>query len=491
MGASVVDPRRHQNPPSKAPAVHVTEKTPPPQHHNAPKQPSSAKAQHTTSQQGQQRSDPPTSKTPVDIHPNLALVPEFRFVVAGKILDNVESCSWDDNNAIMRGQLVTRDQEFDRTPPPAIDIGTVVRCDVDQGGGFSELWRMRVSDPQLTVSDQQHTFTLANDLDLLLRSEGMFAYPAGAMAGPVPTKQGLYGHDIIKDVCKRFHVKIGRLYKGTRRMRKAWSQSISPIDVIRYVVKRERQLTGRRLVVKWKNNSLYVVPFVRNPKLLGLGPTLIEAAFQQGLAPEFASAMRLYSINAVTRGYRDKKGRKKTKPAKNFVDVASSSSVRRFGYVRRVLDSPDATTQAMLLKEAQAYLAYVAKPIKKLTLTHTGMPRLERGDAIKLQLGDAGLRNQIVWVYAIHNELAAGSYQQQITVIFDDPYVDDKGRSILWKLRETAAEAKATAGPNWGLGSPNKNDSSADPSGPSIWEPTPVDPGGGNAAGNYGGPGGQ
>jgi hypothetical protein len=416
------------------------------------------------SRQGQQRSDPPTSATPPNLAPRLDITPTFRFFVGGQLMDNVESASWDDNNAILRGQLTMRDLMYDPSPPPVVDNGTLVRCDVNEGGGFSELWTMRAAKPQLTVSNHQRTVDLANDLALALADEGNFHYPikSGAAAP--------FGHEIIIDVCKRFRIPIGQIYTSKKRMKKSWANPVSPLDVIRYVVKRERQLSGRRLVIRWDRGRLYVIPLVRSATLLGLGRTIIEAAFSAELPPEFASALRVNAISANQVAAVDSKGRKKRTPQKGYVVVESPESIRRFGYVHRIVHSPDAKTDSELRAEAVAYLAAAAKPLKHLTITHTGMPRIMRGDAIKLALGDAGLMNQIVYVYGVHHELVAGSYQVQLTVIFDDPYVDDRGRSILWKLRQTDADAVAAAGPAAGQGSPPKNDTPVDPP-PTIFDP--------------------
>lgn len=436
---------------------------------------SEAAVAQLSTQQGTQRSDPPYTYGAPDQQPNLAVIPEFRFSVGGRVLDSVESCTWDDVNAILRGELTTRDVLYDVTPAPTVSEGTMVQCDVNEGAGYGYLWEMRAAKPALTASSRQRTFQLVNDLDLLARSE---------MEPPVYRKNakhpgGWTGDQIIRDVCDRFHVPVGQLYKGTRKMQKSWSNAVSPLEVIRYVVRRERQLTGRKLVLTWYRGKLNVTPLTRSPHLLGLGKTLIEAAFSSELPEEFASAIIIHGLPEQQQPPPvDSKGRKKRKPQKGWVLVESGSSIARFGYVRKIVYSPDAKNDSQLMEEAKSYLAAAAKPLKHLTLTHSGMPRIKRGDAIKLALGDDALRNQIVYVYGVHHTLLPSGYQVQVSVIFDDPYIDDHSRSILWKLKQTADEA-AAASPAAGQGNPGKNDTAP----PTIFDPGSATPGANAPAG--------
>lgn len=424
-----------------------------------------ASTAYSTSRQGQQRSDPAEAHYGLARIPDLTRVPSFRFFVVhrGKRTPiRVTSANWDDVNALTSGQVGLTDIALDpdRVTP---HNGDQIFCEVNEGGGFGELWRMRVYEPELTVSSESRTVKLINDLELLRRSEGEFHYRRtrvnGKPSGAHP--HGWTGPQIINDVCTRYRVKIGALYHSTYRFSGiGWKdKTVSPLEVIRNVILKERRINGRRLVIRYDRGKLYVVPFTRSPGLIALGANLIEAAYQESLAEQFGTAVLVRADWMKTSSTVDAKGHLRKKPEKMFAYVTSPESIAQFGYVRRVFYSPDASTQSELRKEGATWLAAAAKPVRTLTLTHPGIPRLRRGDAIRLGLGQDALRRQIVYVYETHHRInGPGDYTQETTVIFDDPYVDTRGRSILWKLKQTVDEADKAFPKNLAAGNPPKND---------------------------------
>lgn len=413
---------------------------------------SSTAKEARASGQGQQRADKPYTYGKPNRFPDLRRRPKFRWAVArasGKMvpLQHVEACSWDDVNAITTGTMTVRESPYKQgLSGPSVDQGDRVLCQVSEGHGWHDLWAMRVYEPALKVADVQRTVKIVNDLDLLRQSEDHFLYKRDATH-----PQGWTGPQVIADVCRQYHVQIGGLYTTTKKIGKIHVKRGSPLTVIRNVILREKRRNGRRLVLSYRNGRLYVLPLRRSPSLLAMGRTLMDAAFSSTLPPEFGSAVTVqHSLDYATGGT-DKQKRTKKKAQKGHVEVESRASIARFGYVHRLVFSPDAQSDAELRKEGMAWLAAVAKPLKHLELTHVGMPHLRRGDAIQLALGDEGLRRQIVWVYTVSHNVTPQNYTMNVRVIFDDPYIDHVGESIINRLKSTRDEALAGRDPVTGL----------------------------------------
>lgn len=443
---------------SRTPVVVTRTGSTKPTHTQPQKRPtSSAAKKHKAQGQGKHRADAVFNYGSPDRFPDLAHTPSFRFAVvksSGEIveLENVETCTWDDASAILTGTIGIRDLQFSANgTPPSVDQGDRIICEVDEGTGFSELWIMRVYRPQITsLQLGTREFELVNDLDLLRQSEDWFRYKSDK-AHP----HGWWGHDIIRDVCRRFQVPIGGIYTSTKRYQLVIKRG-SPLEVIRNVVLKERRKAGRRLVTRFEHGRLFVLPLQRSANLLALGPTLLDAQMKSQLHEQFGSAVTLRGItingnNGVPLMNAGQKA---------HVFVGSPASIARFGFVHRIFFSPDARTDAQLAEEAKAYLSAVAKPIRTLTLNHKGMPRLKRGDAVEVAIGSESLRKQVVWVYEVQHSLVQGNYEMTVTVIFDDPFVPTR-QKIFFKLKATQDEAignRSRLNPTWFVPKANKDD---------------------------------
>jgi hypothetical protein len=396
-----------------------------------------------------------------DQFPGFALAhpPTFRFSVQksnGDVLQlsHVTNASWDDVNAILTGSIQFTEPVFDRFDPyTLVDQGDRISCEVDThaGRGFTEAWLMRTKTPQLGVNDNTRSFELANDLSLALGSEGNFLYKPDHSH-----KGGWYGHDIILDVCERFQIPVGRIYQSDWRIPKLWLRRGGPLTVIRNVLLKELRHTRRRMVTRFIGGRLYIVPLQRSPHLRALGPTLMDAAFKSELRPEFATAVLMRGLQEFTYADQNKQHNKM-----HHLRV-SQTSVNQFGYVQKILWSPDARNDSELAAEGDAYLAEVAKPHKTLSLTTPGIIGLHRGDAIQLGLGDDALRRQVVWVDEVNHTLTPQQYLSTITVIFDDPFVPHSELRRIFKLKATREEAignRATKDPTgWYLTKNQKGD---------------------------------
>lgn len=438
------------------------------------------------SPQQQTRADKPVRYRPAT-HPDLGAVTRFRvtalFANGSQQLDIVERLTWEDASALTTGSLVIRvPRGAPEAPENRLDQGDRVMLEASTGGEpWREVWTLRVSKPQATASSLQRSFDLVNDLDLLLRSEDNFYYrrnePDILTVAARSKKGGWTGPEIIRDVCAQFRVPIAALYTQKRKLKKLLVRRGSPLEVIRIVMRRERRKHNLRLVLRYDRGQLSVVPLIRSPFLLALGPTLIEAAFQSEMPEQFTSAITMHGLQEFVYGQaidgRDKKNRQKM-----HLELENAASVRQFGYVHRIVFSPDARNDAELREEGNAYLAAVSVPRKTVTVTHKGMPFLRRGHAIKLALGDTGLRKQVCWVNSVSHQVSATGYTMDVQLIFDDPYRDNRHEKLLWRLKATHDQAVGRSrGPFWYLPKNKKADAVLPTSQPfTVTDPSTTDP---------------
>ena len=415
--------------------------------------------------QAQQRTDK-KFKYKRDRVPNLRDKPRFRYFVKfanGRTaeLENVLSCSWDDATAILTGNITAPVPEFGGNGAvQRIEKGDRIACYVSMHGEkYRYVWTMRVFKPQYHAAERQRSFELANDLELLRRSEDNFWFKDKDSKHP----HGWTGPQIIRETCKRFDIPIGAIYGSSKPLTKGGGIHVkrgSPLEVLRQVAYRENHRWGRRVVIRWYRGRLYVLPLQRSRDLLALGPTLVDAVLSSELSEEFASAITIHSINAKELG-KGAKGLENSQLSKMHLYLESSVSRRLYGYVHKIVWSADAKTMAKLRQEGVAYLRAAAKAKRSLSMTHAGLPFLRRGDAIRVALGGKAMRRQILWASHITHTAQPDGYTSEIEVTFEDPYISRRGQSILKKLKATrddAVQSRARLDPLWYAKINNKGD---------------------------------
>ena len=230
--------------------------------------------------------------------------------------------------------------------------------------------------------------------------------------------------------------------------------------MLQEVIWRERKLHKRRIFIRFNRGKLYMLPLRRSRSLIALGPTLIDAMLSQEMPEQFATAVTIHSLPEFKKA-EDASGAKKSKLGKGHLYLEYPTSRRLYGFVHKIVHSPDAKTLTLLRKEGLAYLRAAARPKRTLTLTHPGMPFLRRGDALRVAIGGRALRRQVVWASHIVHQVSPEGYTVEIEVTFDDPYIDRRGQSILQKLRATHDDAvgnRARLDPLWYLPKGNKGD---------------------------------
>lgn len=367
-------------------------------------------------------------------------------------LDSViENIAWQDQSAVLTGTASFR---LNRDP---IDVSEGHRMRLEwshANGRWVELWTMRILSPEKGVAGHTTGVQLADDLTYLTLSKDDFHYHANKSR-----KAGWLPHEIVAAICKRYGVKIGHLPKTKHRIKKMSLTNVSPLDAIVWALKKEREAEGTKMRIAWRNGALTVTPLTRSKELLVMGDTLIDAAYTRAVLREgFATVVKLTSS-----AYKGKKGKKR----KLTVTVRSAAGIKRYGYVHQTMTSTQADSVAEGTRIAKRHLAKVARPEQTLSLTHPGIPTLRRLHALKVALPDIGVQ-QIVYVTGVNHRLDAQGYTMDVSVRFDDPFVDDSASVDAHKKCATAkdhgrdtrdcrsAEAKTAAKPKKAVSRSNK-----------------------------------
>lgn len=353
----------------------------------------------------------------------------------------VEQVSWLDESAVLTGEVTLREPAYAKYPLDVIDGDEVVLEYAPTGGKYVELWRMRCREPSYGLDSGQVSLKLTSELQNLQESVDDFRYAKGKKK-----PKGWYVHEVIIDVARRYKIRIGKIATTRHRVTKYVRLNFNGMDVIREVLTKEAVNEKRRFVIRYHRGKLHILPRTRNPQLLELGRLITDGTFaktrrkrQGGEGSDaFATAVTVRGKNWKVSGTDTKKA-KKLKGTKLQVLVVSQAAVARYGYIHRVLYSPDANSVAALRKQGQMYLAEVARADRSLTVRHPGIPTLRRGHALKVFLPQEGL-NQIVYVRSVAFDLSPRGFDMELTLFFDDPYIDRRKQLIIDKLTETARE---------------------------------------------------
>lgn len=353
--------------------------------------------------------------------------------------DHVEQLVWDDANAVLTGTIQLRDPVLQVLPN--IDFGDEVMVEVSLTGdlNFIELWRMRIDAPYRDFEPAERTFQLMNALGWLSKSTDDFKYGIDK-AHP----KGWLASQIVLDLATKYQIPTGVIQTTTHLITKLVVLQGSPLDVISLAYKREKNYTHKRFVISCDHGLLNVLPLVRSPQLLQLGPTLIAATLQQQMGSEFATALTVRATGRVDKG-KDKKGKKKTGIGKIVVKVESATAIAKFGYIHREVWAHDAHSVSQATEQGKRHMVLVGQPTKTLTLTHPGLPTIKRGDAIRALLPDPAL-TQVIFVSEARHTLNPGDYQVELTMQFTDPLVDAKVDKVTESRTAVAKKRARTIG---------------------------------------------
>jgi hypothetical protein len=381
-----------------------------------------------------------------------------------RIEDQVESFSWTEpaDSAITTGELQYRTKGGGGL---VLRPGDRIKCEssawhqVDRPlpkSVWRHVWTMRCDEPSVSLKDGTRSITFANDLLYLSRSVDDFNYSKSKRR-----PRGWRVSDAIRDIAKKYGLRLGYLSYCNHRVKKFVRLNASPMRVINDLMLMQRNYSGRRYKMWFTPNGRYnIAPLRRTKYLTFLGPALIEAAMQQTFGEDFATALTVRAIREVRKG-KDKKKNKKVVHRKIAVKIKSPSAIRARGYVHRIVYAHGADSAAEARQLGLRYLARVAQMQKALTITSNGWHNVNKGDAIWISLPQIGVR-QILYVVEITHSVTVGNYTMDMTVMFSDPYVNKKAERVseVQDQRWTAPPAARTKPKN--RPKPKKNRTKAD-----------------------------
>lgn len=304
--------------------------------------------------------------------------------------------------------------------------GDVVRCEISRWGrgNWRRLWQMTVQTPSHDIVGGLLSLALATQLAPALKSKAAFKFRRDKQH-----PRGWTATEITRAICKRFRIPVGQVSASTFRNIKFVERSVSPVDAIVKAWARERTHTGRRFDVDISTGVLNVTELRRPKYMLLIGAAITDATIEHRTAG--VTSALVVTATRVAKG-----SRKKTRLR---VKVTDAARMKRYGYIVQTVKAPAGIdTLAELRKYAKGRLARMHEPRQAITFSHPGLPWIERGDAITLDLPEDGLR-QLVYVTAVRHDLSAGSYDMQVTVRWTDPWLaDEKARRVAQKKAAAA-----------------------------------------------------
>lgn len=340
----------------------------------------------------------------------------------------VEHADWQRADSQRTGELNFR-RPLTQRAADQVANGDVVRCEVDalSSGQWRRLWQMTVQTPSEDIAAGSLSLALASQLDPVTKNRAAFKFRKDH-AHP----RGWKADQITRAVAKRFHIKLGRVAVAHHYMTRLVETSAGPLDVIVRAWQHERTQTGRRYDVDTSRGILEVLELRRPKYMLLIGAAIADATVEHRI-DGIASAI----VATATRHEAGKRTKRKL-----HVKVIDAARVRRYGYIVKTVSAPAGIdTVAELRRYAKRRLARLHAPRPTVTFTHPGLAWIDRGDAILLQLPEAGLV-QLVFVTEARHNLSAGSYTMDVTVAWTDPWAADARAARVAKKKTAAARKR-------------------------------------------------
>lgn len=347
----------------------------------------------------------------------------------------VTDASWSDTGEGPMSGTVTLSRRFKEAGIPTISNGHLLILEhrTSTYAEFQEVWRMRVKNPDVSVEGRTVSFNVVEDTDLLARSRTIFRYGKSKGLPDGPRLQS-----ILVDAAEKFGVKIGDCYPLHHRVKKL-TVTGSLMDLIVRILRLERtEGSGHRLIWRWRNGKLEIVPLRRSQNMLLIGGAILSASYTQSMKDTFATAIRV-------RGTMKAAGGKKRK--KTSVLVEDDDAIKRYGYILKELKAPKGVdTHDEAVRYAKRQLLTRRKLKKEVSFSHPGVVSLRRWDAIKLYLPEIEL-NTLCYVNSVEHSVSPGSYTMDVTVRFTDPYVDTRSKATKLKRCRTLQKRKRKLSP--------------------------------------------
>lgn len=340
---------------------------------------------------------------------------------------------WEEGNPTRVGDLTLRDLRDEN--PYTISDGHQIRLKVLWNGHWREAWRMRLYNGERQLTGTR-TFELADDMLLLQQGSDDWKFTRTKKGGH---PKGWRADQVLRHVCRKYKIPVGRIAKGKHYIT-GLSMKGSPLAVIQRAYALERNNTGRRFVLRWRNGKLEVGTLRRNPYLYKLHDQIVDGAI--GRAERSANFCTAVTIKGAVIG----KGKKKHTLHYSYQNKAM---VKQYGFIHRTHTAKNAHTPDGAKIEAKRFIAKYSHPKKEIRgLIHRGIAFVERGDAIGVDLKEYGIKaaSSVVFVKSGEWTLSGGDFSMSLDLTFDDLFQKSKDADAKARAKKRGSSDSAGDG---------------------------------------------
>lgn len=362
----------------------------------------------------------------------------FVVVPGGRDRELGEECTsvrWDDVGMELTGSmaLVIEPREA------GIAEGAKIRAEwsPSEDAPFQRLFTLKLGTAARGIAGATWDSELSSTLTLVRRSRMNFSYRRDRSH-----PRGWTCDQIARDVCRRAGIPVGKLAAGTHRIRNLTQRNADPLDVLIKAYRMERVANGRRYFISW-DGRINITALKRSTYLLDVLPMVLDGTYTQERKPEFATVL---NVRATVR--RGKRTRRQIR-----VQVRDAAGVARDGVIVRTVHPPNIDDEAEARAWARRSLASRLTLKRTLEVQLPLMPRVKRGDALRVRWPVEGL-DQVVFVQSASHEWTPGAGTTTIQLRFDDPFADPRAakdavaKAAVARRRARKVPASSVTSPN-------------------------------------------
>ncbi|MGH2938129.1 MAG: XkdQ/YqbQ family protein, partial [Solirubrobacterales bacterium] len=187
------------------------------------------------------------------------------------ILDRaVTAINWTEESPVVSGSITVQ-----RPSPLAVHSVPIreyhrIRLLVHWAGSWFRLWELRVNSEPEPSSGGEMTIDLVDPLAALRQNERDWEFKKDKHR-----PKGWTPEEIVRYVARKEGIELGKIAKGKAQIKKL-KMTGSGLDVIMRTYARERQKTGRKFVIRFRNGKLEIVPIERHKVLYEIKGVILD-----------------------------------------------------------------------------------------------------------------------------------------------------------------------------------------------------------------------
>lgn len=321
--------------------------------------------------------------------------------------------SWTDEGSVLSGSISLQRPAPDAEHSIPIGVADRVTLDVKRNKHWYRLWTMRVEgEPETDTGTGTITATLGDDLGALEMGERDWEFKKND-AHP----HGWRAHEVAKRVCQKESVPVGKLAHGTEDLGKLKLDDAPGLAVLKEAYGRERDATGVRYLIRFRDGKLDITPMRRN-KILYEIKKVAQDAFTSGASPG-------------TRPVTCIEGHARVHDKKVTVKVVAHRAAARFGQITKEEHYGRMGSRDAVRRKIHRQLAHELDPKRTATFTIPCIPFIERGDTIRWRTKEPGwhgedelsANRQFCFVTEVTHTVAPEAQTTNLTVNQKDPMV--------------------------------------------------------------------